>query len=151
MFSIKNSYDYKNKYNRKLNTIPFTGEYESLDNYKFIYIYALSSKQDIISVQFANNKNGDEFEVKSDDIILDEDIEKEITIAHNWINRYSVKTKKISLNLYKSVKEEFWKCIFWMEKMDKYKYKLLEEIELIPNIGSKYLEVEEHFNMNKIL
>jgi hypothetical protein len=78
-----------------------------------------------------------------------EDIQKEISEAYNWINHYSVKTKRISLNLYKSVKEEYWKCIYWMEKMDKYKNKLLEEIELIPNIGSKYLEAEYNFNLNR--
>ena len=39
MYSIKNYFDYKIKNKNIINELPFTEEYESLDNYKFIYIY----------------------------------------------------------------------------------------------------------------
>jgi hypothetical protein len=68
MFSIKNSFDYKNKNNNVSNILPFTGEYEQLTEqlteYKFIYIYINTIKNDTLYIQFTNNKNDTLYEIQ---------------------------------------------------------------------------------------
>ena len=66
MFSIKNSFDYKIKNNNIINKLPFTGEYEALDNYKFIYIYVnlADGITDNLTIQFTNKKNDSSYEIE---------------------------------------------------------------------------------------
>lgn len=64
MFSIKNSFDYKFKNNNVINILPFTGEYESLSEYKFIHIYINTVKNDTLYIQFTNNKNESTYEIQ---------------------------------------------------------------------------------------
>jgi len=67
MFSILNSYDYKNQFTTRKVEIPFLGEYESLDKFKFIYIYAFTSSiDDILTVQFSNKQNDIQYEFNTD-------------------------------------------------------------------------------------
>jgi hypothetical protein len=78
MFSVLNSYDYKNQFTTRKVEIPFLGEYESLDKYKFIYIYAFSSStDDILTVQFSNKQNDIQYEFNTDryEIQTDEPLE----------------------------------------------------------------------------
>ncbi len=62
MFSILNSYDYKNQFTEKKLELPFLGEYESLEDFKFIYIYAYSDQPDTLELQFSNNQNDINYE-----------------------------------------------------------------------------------------
>jgi hypothetical protein len=62
MFSILNSYDYKNQFTEKKLELPFLGEYESLEDFKFIYIYAYSDQSDTLELQFSNNQNDINYE-----------------------------------------------------------------------------------------
>ena len=81
MFSIKNSYDYKNQYNDRAVQVPFTGDYESLDNYKFIYIYGNSvGAADVVTVEFTNKKNDIGYEINEDVYTMTTGVEKEIII-----------------------------------------------------------------------
>ncbi len=79
MFSLKNSYDYKNKYNNKDNILPFIGTYESVDNYKFIYIYAFSEQDDTLTIQYTNTKNDNTVELE-ESYSITANVEKEITL-----------------------------------------------------------------------
>ncbi len=55
MFSIKNSYDYKRYYNNNLTVLPFTGIYEPTIEYKTIYIYGKTIKNDTLYVDYTND------------------------------------------------------------------------------------------------
>jgi hypothetical protein len=57
IFSTGNSFDNSIKYINKSNTLPFTGNYESVSNKKSIYIYCKTSKNDILQIQYSNNKD----------------------------------------------------------------------------------------------
>jgi hypothetical protein len=81
MFSVLNSYDYKNQFTTRKVEIPFLGEYESLDKYKFIYIYAFSSStDDILTVQFSNKQNDIQYEFNTDRYEIQSDEPLEIII-----------------------------------------------------------------------
>ncbi len=57
MFSQSNSYDYKRYYKNNLNTLPFTGTYESTEGYKCIQIYVTTTKNDTLYIDYTNNKD----------------------------------------------------------------------------------------------
>ena len=81
MFSVLNSYDYKNQFTTRKVEIPFLGEYESLDKYKFIYIYAFTnSVDDILTVQFSNKQNDIQYEFNTDRYEIKPDEPLEIII-----------------------------------------------------------------------
>ncbi len=63
MFSQSNSYDYKRYYKNNLNTLPFTGTYESTEGYKCIQIYVTTTKNDTLYIDFTNNKDDTGYEI----------------------------------------------------------------------------------------
>ncbi len=63
MFSLKNSYDYKRYYNNNVNTLPFTGEYESVTQYSNILICAKTTQNDTLYLDFTNNQSDTNSEI----------------------------------------------------------------------------------------
>ena len=61
IFSSNNSFDNSIKYINKNNELPFTGNYESVSNKETIYIYCKTSKNDVLQIQFTNDKNDTEY------------------------------------------------------------------------------------------
>lgn len=63
MFSQKNSFDYRRIYGNNKNIFDFQGVYESVNNYKQIRIFAKTIKNDILNIDFTNDKNDNNFEL----------------------------------------------------------------------------------------
>lgn len=63
MFSQNNSFDYKRIYGNNKNILDFQGVYESVNNYKQIRIFAKTIKNDILNIDFTNDKNDNNFEL----------------------------------------------------------------------------------------
>lgn len=59
----KNSFDYRRIYGNNKNILNFQGVYESVNNYKQIRIFAKIIKNDILNVDFTNDKNDNNFEL----------------------------------------------------------------------------------------
>ncbi len=62
MLSIKNSYNYETQYNGEPNIIPFTGNYEDMGDYKFIYIYINTVGNDTLTINFTNKQSDTGYE-----------------------------------------------------------------------------------------
>jgi hypothetical protein len=80
MFSILNSYDYKNQFTTKEVKLPFIGDYEPLDKYQFIYIHAFSTKNDLLTIEFSNKQNDIQYEFNLNQYTMKPSIPLEIII-----------------------------------------------------------------------
>ena len=56
ILSTNNSYDYRKIYPTEAISIPYTGSYEAVDKYSSIHIYANSSKNDTLRIEFLNTR-----------------------------------------------------------------------------------------------